>query len=173
MNTLKIREPNLQDAEPFLCAVEQSLDFHNPWLLPPNTQRAFEEYVMKFNQSNHKAYLLIKDASEIVGVFNISEMVKGCFQSAYLGYYCFKSYSNKGYMSQGLKIVLKEIFLNLKLHRIEANIQPNNLQSIHLVKANKFSLEGYSKNYLQVNGVWKDHERWALTYEDWVGSFQS
>lgn len=168
MNNLKIRKPTLQDAKQFLCAVEQSLDFHNPWLSPPNTETAFEDYIVKFQQSNHKAYLLIKDSIDIVGVFNISDIVRGCFQSAYLGYYCFKGHSNKGYMSLGLKLVLKEIFLNLKLHRIEANIQPNNLPSINLVKANKFCLEGYSKNYLQVNGIWKDHERWALTYEDWM-----
>jgi len=71
---------------------------------------------------------------------------------------------------QGLKLVLNEIFLYLKLHRIEAKIQPNNLKSINLVKANKFAREGYSKNYLQVDRVWRDHERWALTYEHWIKS---
>jgi ribosomal-protein-alanine N-acetyltransferase len=167
MIKLKIREPELLDTQQFLRAVEQSSGFHNPWLSPPCTEKTFEDYIVKFKQSDHQAYLLINDTAEIVGVFNISNIVKGCFQSAYLGYYCFKPFSKKGLMSQGLKIVLKEIFLNLKLHRIEANIQPNNLPSIHLAKANKFCLEGFSKNYLQVDGIWKDHERWALTYEDW------
>ena len=167
MNSLHIREPTILDMEQFLCAVEQSKEFHHSWVSPPNTEKDFKEYIDKLKQPNYKAFLLTKDTIDLVGVFNISDIVRGCFQSAYLGYYCFNNFSNKGCMSTGLKLVLKEIFLNLKLHRIEANIQPNNVHSINLVKANKFNLEGYSKNYLQVDRIWRDHERWALTYEDW------
>lgn len=76
------------------------------------------------------------------------------------------NYSGKGYMSRGLKLVLKNIFEEIKLHRIEANIQPKNTPSINLVKANGFSKEGYSPKYLNIDGKWGDHERWALTYED-------
>ena len=62
----------------------------------------------------------------------------GAFKSAYLGYYASIDYSGKGLMSQALKLVLKEIFTTLDLHRIEANIQPTNTASIHLVTANVF-----------------------------------
>lgn len=166
--TIQIREPQLADSTQFLKAVAQSIKLHHPWLYPPNNEKEFRDYLFKLQQPNSRSYFLINDASAIAGVFNISEIVRGCFQSAYLGYYAFQGFNAKGLMSQGLKLVLNEVFTHLKLHRIEANIQPDNASSIHLVKANKFILEGFSKNYLQIEGVWKDHQRWALTYEEWI-----
>jgi ribosomal-protein-alanine N-acetyltransferase len=53
------------------------------------------------------------------------------------------------------------------LHRVEANIQPDNLRSIHLVRSLGFRLEGHSPRYLRINGEWKDHDRYALTVEEW------
>ena len=70
-------------------------------------------------------------------------------------------------MSAALKLVLKNAFEEMKLHRIEANIQPGNERSIQLVKSNGFRKEGFSPRYLQIDGKWCDHERWAITYEDW------
>ncbi len=74
----------------------------------------------------------------ITGVFNLSEIVRGYFQNAYLGFYAVADYAGKGYMSAGLKLVLQDAFENLKLHRLEANIQPGNIRSINLVKNNGF-----------------------------------
>lgn len=71
-------------------------------------------------------------------------------------------------MSQSLKLVLHEFFSRLKLHRIEANIQPTNSASIHLVPQNGFLKEGFSPRYLKIHGIWQDHFRFALTYEDWL-----
>ena len=69
-------------------------------------------------------------------------------------------------MSQGLKLVIQKTFLELNLHRLEANIQPGNNHSIHLVKSNQFRKEGFLPNYLFIDGKWRDHERWALSIED-------
>lgn len=71
-------------------------------------------------------------------------------------------------MNQALKLVLAKIFQELQLHRIEANIQPTNTSSIHLATHNGFRKEGFSPRYLKVNGIWCDHFRFALTYEDWL-----
>ncbi len=102
-----------------------------------------------------------------VHFFNVREIVLCVFQSAYLGYFAVKAYEAKGYMSAALKLVLEQVFTSLGLHRIEANIQPNNIASLHLAQANGFKKEGYSPRYLKVDGEWCDHERWAMTYEDW------
>jgi ribosomal-protein-alanine N-acetyltransferase len=61
----------------------------------------------------------------------------------------------------------KYAFERLKLHRLEANIQPNNTKSMALVKRAGFTLEGYSRRYLKIGGRWQDHERWAILVEDW------
>jgi len=71
-------------------------------------------------------------------------------------------------MTIGIKLLLSKAFEELKLHRIEANIQPNNKASISLVSHAGFEKEGFSKNYLNIGGLgWKDHERWAIVNPRW------
>jgi ribosomal-protein-alanine N-acetyltransferase len=70
-------------------------------------------------------------------------------------------------MTEALQLILKYAFETLKLHRVEANIQPGNVASIALVKRAGFTQEGYSRRYLKISGRWRDHERWALIAEDW------
>jgi len=70
-------------------------------------------------------------------------------------------------MTEGLQLVLRHAFRRLKLHRLEANIQPANTASIRLVRSLGFRKEGFSPRYLKIGGRWRDHERWALLVEDW------
>jgi len=70
-------------------------------------------------------------------------------------------------MTEALQLALRRAFMVLGLHRVEANIMPANLASIALVKRAGFQREGYSARYLKIAGRWADHERWALTVEDW------
>ena len=70
-------------------------------------------------------------------------------------------------MKQGLSQVLTHAFGRMKLHRLEANIQPGNAASKALVKKLGFCREGFSPRYLKINGRWRDHERWTLLSEDW------
>ena len=164
---ISIREPKLSDANNFITAIQNSQQLHAPWVSAPVTLDEYQNYLLRFQQGHAKSYLSLVDNTYIAGVFNISEIVLGCFQSAYLGFYATQNFAGKGLMSKALKLVLKEIFCTLKLHRIEANIQPENHQSIRLVEANGFNREGYSPRYLKINQEWRDHVRFALTYEDW------
>ena len=91
----------------------------------------------------------------------------GSLQSAYLGYYLFAPHERRGYMTGGLRLVLGRAFGELGLHRVEANIQPDNDRSLRLVERLSFRREGYSPRYLKVGGKWRDHERWALLAEEW------
>jgi [ribosomal protein S5]-alanine N-acetyltransferase len=104
---------------------------------------------------------------ELAGVFNVSEIVHGSFRSGYLGYYAFQPWHHRGYMKRGLRAVLDEVFGRNRLHRLEANIQPGNESSRRLVQGAGFRLEGFSPRYLKVAGRWRDHERWAITAEEW------
>jgi len=165
---LKLREPNESDELAFLAAMQKSQSLHYPWINSLLTSENFNEYLSKSTLPVNKFYFLIDEKENLIGVFNLSEIVYGCFQNAYLGFYVIAGYEGKGLMSQGLKLVLKKTFKELGLHRIEANIQPENTQSINLVKRNGFRKEGFSPRYLKINNVWRDHERWAMAYEDWL-----
>lgn len=157
-----LRKAKFDDLDEVKELYEQSISLHNPWVFAPQDYTAF------LNQEN-RYFVCSAENEKIVGAFNISGIVRGYFQSAYLGYEAFYPYQGKGYMSKGITLLLQEAFEGLNLHRLEANIQPENLASIRLVSKAGFIKEGFSKNYLNVGGLgWKDHERWAIANENWT-----
>lgn len=170
MNNVTIRELKFDDKEAFLQAMLNSQSSHQPWVRPPLTSQEFDEYWQCFQQPNQKSYLAYNKSGAIVGVFNVSEIVRGAFQNAFLGFYGVKNHSGKGYMSAALKLVQKKVFDELGLHRLEANIQPENTRSIHLVKKNGFRYEGFSPRYLKINNEWRGHEHWVMTSEDYLSN---
>jgi ribosomal-protein-alanine N-acetyltransferase len=103
----------------------------------------------------------------IVGFFNLSQIVRGPFQSAYLGYGAVAAHAGQGYMTEGMQLLLGRAFETLRLHRVEANIQPGNERSLALASGSGFVREGLSERYLKVGGRWRDHERWAIRVEQW------
>lgn len=88
--------------------------------------------------------------------------MRGPLCSGYLGYYAFAGFEGQGLMKRALLQLTRKSFRELKLHRLESNIQPANTASIALVGACGFKKEGYSERYLKIRGRWRDHERWAL-----------
>lgn len=158
---LVLRKPKISDLAEIKELYEQSVNLHNPWVYAPQNYEAY------LNQEN-RYFVCLAESGKIVGTFNISGIVRGYFQSAFLGYEVFSPYHGKGYMSKGMLLLLHEAFENLNLHRLEANIQPDNVASIRLVSNAGFLKEGFSKNYLRVGGLeWKDHERWAIVNSRW------
>jgi ribosomal-protein-alanine N-acetyltransferase len=132
---------------------------------PPASPASFRAALIRWRRSTHAAFF-IWNGSSLVGVVNISEIVGGTFQSAYLGYYAFEPLAGRGLMRQGLSEVIAHAFDEMKLHRLEANIQPTNRRSVKLVRSLGFTREGFSRRYLKIAGRWRDHERWALLAED-------
>lgn len=103
-----------------------------------------------------------REGGEIAGVVNVSNIVMGPLRSAYLGYYAFAGFERQGLMQAGILGVVRFAFSKLKLHRLEANVQPANAASIALVRSCGFAKEGFSPRYLKIDGRWRDHERWAI-----------
>ena len=163
-----LRAPSQRDAQELIARNRASVRLHRGLVLPPVNDEQFASYLRRSRATNQACFMVRRIEDEaIVGVMNLSEIVRGMFRSAYLGYYAVEPFAGRGYMTEGLSLVLKHAFEALKLHRIEANIQPQNEASKALVKRAGFKLEGYSPRYLKIAGRWRDHERWALLVEDW------
>lgn len=158
-----VRPVTKGDADEFLALMQASRSLHDPWISPPLTKRAFDAYLTRTAQDDHEGLLVCRsDSAGIVGVINLNNIVRGSFQNASLGYYVGKPYAGQGYMTEGLRAAVQFAFKNLGLHRLEANIQPNNAPSINLVKRCGFQHEGFSPRFLFIAGAWRDHERWAI-----------
>ena len=163
-----IRPPTLQDFEAFAAATRRSRPLHRFWInRKPATRKLFNRYIKGFAPGQHYRFLVVhRKTGNLVGVINLNDVIRGNFQNATVGYYAFLPYAGQGLMCEGLQLVLKHAFRKLKLHRVEADIQPHNRASIALVKKCGFVREGLSRRLVKVCGRWRDHERWAIRAED-------
>jgi [ribosomal protein S5]-alanine N-acetyltransferase len=158
-----LRTPARSDEEEFIARMRASRRLHRPWLYPPLTRESYRAYLERIAGDRHEGFLACRpEDSAMVGWFNVSEIVRGPFQSAYLGYGAVAPFARQGYMGEALRLLVRHAFSTMKLHRLEANIQPGNHASIALVRRCGFEREGYSPRYLKIGGRWRDHERWAI-----------
>jgi ribosomal-protein-alanine N-acetyltransferase len=163
-----LRAPTVADCEPFIAAMRSSRRLHAGWLTAPSTPAAFEVLLERAREEAFEPMLVcLVEGGAIAGFFNISQIIRGPLQSAFLGYGAVAAHAGRGYMTEGLGLVLRRAFTELRLHRLEANIQPGNAPSIALVKRCGFVREGFSERYLKVAGRWRDHQRWAIRAEQW------
>ncbi|MGD1817424.1 MAG: GNAT family N-acetyltransferase [Pleomorphochaeta sp.] len=110
-------------------------------------------------------YIFEKENNLLIGHISLSNIVRGAFQSCFMGYGLDKDYLNKGYMSFAVKQVVNFAFTTLKLHRIEANVMPRNMRSLKVLQKNGFNEEGLAKKYLKINGKWEDHVHMVILNE--------
>lgn len=151
------------DCAEFTAAAARSRKLHAPWVNPPLTAAAFRARLDRLRPPKDYAFAIRRrDSGVLVGYADVTNVVRGLFLSAYVSYYAFQGHERQGLMTEGLKLVIRFAFQGLKLHRLEANIQPGNVASIALARACGFLKEGYSPRYLKIRGRWRDHERWAL-----------
>ncbi|GMV92551.1 MAG: hypothetical protein AMXMBFR82_23290 [Candidatus Hydrogenedentota bacterium] len=162
-----IRSPRRTDMTEFLRVVHESQDFHAPWVSPPSTPERFVEYVERAADPAFVALLLCAlPDNRIAGAINLSNICYGNFCNACMGYWIGKSDRRSGLMTEGITLALYHAFNELNLHRVEANVQPDNIASIGLLKRLGFRLEGQSPRFLRIGGEWKDHDRWAICAEE-------
>ncbi|MFB9836035.1 GNAT family N-acetyltransferase [Actinoallomurus acaciae] len=159
-----LRPLNADDEPEFLALVAASTDLHRPWMSLPGTPPVFRAYVERYKGPDEESLLVCRrDTGAIAGLININSIIRGRFQSGSLGYAAFAPSAGRGYMSEGLDLVLHHAFGRLRLHRLEAQVQPENHASIRLVRRAGFRSEGRSPDLLFIDGAWRDHERWAIT----------
>ena len=167
-----LRRPTSRDREAYLALRHRSAAFLRRWEpVPPRGRTAAEQFAAWFRSSRgarHEKLLICRKADgALLGAVNINEIVRGPSQSAYLGYWIGAPHARQGYMTEALQLALAHAFRTLRLHRLEANILPENRAPLALVKRAGFRREGYSPGYLKIAGRWADHVRWALRVENW------
>lgn len=159
-----LRPVSRRDRGELLQLTQQSRHLHDPWIQPPLTSLGFHNYVARTHRDDHEGLLVCcRQTDRISGVININNIVRGSFLSASLGYYVGAEFAGRGLMGEGLELVKEYAFGELGLHRLEANIQPNNRRSIALVERCGFKFEGLSPGFLYIDGAWRDHERWTAS----------
>jgi ribosomal-protein-alanine N-acetyltransferase len=162
-----LERPGRRHEAEFLGLVRTSRALHHPWVNPPGTKAGFRSLLTRARRTTCEAFFVRLDATgELAGAVFITEIVRGVFRSGYLSYYGFAPTARRGAVTAGVRAVARAAFRDLGLHRLEANIQPGNRDSIRLVRRLGFRREGFSPRYLKLRGRWRDHERWALLAED-------
>jgi ribosomal-protein-alanine N-acetyltransferase len=141
---------------------------HRPWIALPVDRATFTRFVeTAWSDRRRSFFAFTRDTGTFVGGVDIGEIVRGIFCSAYTGYYGAAGYTGRGYLTEACARLLDYAFGPLRLHRVEANIQPANERSRALVMRCGFRCEGLSRGYLKIGGRWRDHERWAILRDEW------
>ena len=154
------------DAPALHAAILRSRELHHPWSAPPDTLDGVRAWLAVPESTSIRFGIRTGDGA-LVGVVNLNGTVRGVFHNAYLGYFALAPHHGQGHMKAGLQQVMAQAFGPLGLHRLEANVQPGNTRSAGLVRALGFRLEGHSPRYLFLDGAWRDHDRYAITAEEW------
>jgi len=133
-------------------------------------KKQFEEMRKRHNRKDCFGFVICrKEDGEAVGGISLFEIIHRTRKSGVVGYLIGAPFFRQGYATEALQLVLRFAFRQLKLHRIEANIQAHNVASITLVKRAGFTCEGRARGFLKIAGRWRDHERWTILAEDWRG----
>ena len=140
---------------------------HDEDFYTPSYQKAVlrNEYGYFKNKSLVRFWIIKKEDNKIIGNLCFSNIVMGNFKSCFLGYKLDKDEINKGYMTEAIKNAVSIMFKDFGLHRIEVNVIPRNARSLKVMEKLNFEREGFSKRYLEINGIWEDHIHFAV-YND-------
>ena len=170
-----LRLPRASDYGAWHKLRTESRDFLQPWepvwSAEEMTRNGFRKRIERVNLefdagSSIQLFIFQKDPERLVGGITIGLIRRGVAQMCMLGYWMGEQYAGKGRMFAALQLVIRYIFDELRLHRIEAACIPTNMRSASLLQKAGFRKEGYLHKYLRINGQWQDHQLFALIKEE-------
>lgn len=167
--------PSPHDLREYLDVRRDSRDFHLPWEprrdIDPTGPEMFRRVVGEHNtKRSQRLFIRDADSAELLGQVSFSLVQPGPGETVYAGYWTARRHARAGVATRGLALALDHAFHNLALHRVEANVQPDNTPSIRLMHRLGFRDEGLCRKYLKINGEWRDHIRFSMLEEDWSGA---
>ncbi len=176
---LILRTGTVRDAAEIVRYFERNRDFLAPFepIQPPAFYTKVMQKDLVLSDARERDagnalrfWLFLKEEPErIIGSVRFSGVIRGAFQSCFLGYRLDRFCERKGYMTEALYAAIPYAFRVMSLHRVEANIMPRNAASRRVVEKLGFWEEGLAKRYLKINGEWEDHIHYATTIEEWKG----
>jgi [ribosomal protein S5]-alanine N-acetyltransferase len=171
-----LRAPKLTDVPQLLAMHSESAEFFAPWS-PTPAPDALEPHVMRTRvleqrrgikaDRDYKWVFTLGEQGPIIGRVSLSQVFRGIFQNAYLGYFVDVRYKRQGLTREAVCLALDVAFGALGLHRIQAAIMPHNEASLALARSVRLRREGLAERYLQIDGQWRDHVLFAVTTEEW------
>ncbi|MBS0191585.1 MAG: GNAT family protein [Phycisphaerales bacterium] len=169
-----LRRPVLSDRDEWVKLREASLEHLLRWEPRQQVKSEAERWKSFFGTSDteeRKRFLICRNEdSRLVGYVGLNGIRHGALLGCDLGYWIGQPFVRRGYMTEALLLAIGHAFGSLGLHRVEANIQPHNAASIAVVKKAGLRFEGTALRFLRIDGRWCDHQRWALTSEEWPGN---
>lgn len=176
---LTVRMAEVTDVPAIVTFVNLNRDFLKPW----EPRRTAEYYTADYwtrvvvqNQADFRddyslrMFLFPKGETRVIGTLNFSNFVRGVAQYCTVGYSLGEHDQGQGYMAEALTAGLRYAFEEMNLHRVTASYMPHNLRSGALLKRLGFVVEGYARDYLQIDGRWQDHVITARVNEGWTGA---
>lgn len=174
---VSLRYPTINDRDEFVALRRASREHLEPWEpIPPSgldlySPEAFDNELETHNTAESQRWLIcINDTGAIAGRIALGNIERGPFQNGRFGYWIGSAYAGQGLMSEALSLAVEHAFTTIQsgglgLHRVCANCVPSNAASRRVLEKAGFVKEGYSEKYLQIQGKWEDHERWAMILE--------
>jgi ribosomal-protein-alanine N-acetyltransferase len=164
---IDLRPARRADAADLIRANLDNVDYHRPWVEPFTDEAGFEAWFAE-TVTGAKVALVAREQESggVVGLVNFNAIVLHGFRSAYVGIYGMRGFAGRGLMTEALRAGTRYAFDEVGLHRLEANVQPENHRSLALIQRAGFRKEGFSPRYLKIAGAWRDHERWALLADE-------
>lgn len=171
---IHLRLPDSRDRAPFMALRRASRDHLEPWEpipSPPHVPFSDDDFdrfsAAASTDRSRRLLVCANDGGRIVGQVSLGEVIRGPLQQCFMGYWLGHEFTGRGYMTEGVRLATDIAFEDMRLHRVEVNIQPHNAASRRVAQRVGYRLEGFSPRYLRIAGAWADHERWAMTLEEW------
>jgi ribosomal-protein-alanine N-acetyltransferase len=173
-----LRYPAMADYAPWAELRAVSRPYLTPWeplwardeLARSGFRRRLRHYQRELRDDQGYAFFVFRAADDVLlGGVTLSNVRRGVAQAASLGYWMGAPYAGRGYMTDAVGAVLPFAFETLKLHRLEAACLPHNVASARVLEKVGFRREGLGRRYLKINGVWQDHDLYALLHDDYRG----
>jgi [ribosomal protein S5]-alanine N-acetyltransferase len=176
--TMLIRPPQLIDFQQWLSVRSGSRPFLQPWepTWPSDdlTSAAFSRRILRYSREidrdeSYPFFIFRASDNALLGGLNFTNIRRGAASMAALGYWMGKAHAGQGHLTAALNLMVPTVFTSLKIRRIEAACLPDNKASLRVLEKVGFVQEGYARDYLAIDGVWRDHLLFAKIREDFSG----